>query len=108
MALSFLYLAFFRMLELLRLLRRNERQLAIEVDMLRHEVVVLRRQVGRQPCRCLPITGPLGDPARPTDQAQICCCEDTGSDACIGDEVTVRDGIDKCLIVDVVLLGVCT
>ncbi len=47
MALSFLYLAFTRILQLLRLSRRDEDRLAIEVVMLRHEVAVLRRQVIR-------------------------------------------------------------
>ena len=47
MALSFTYLAFVRILQLLRLLRRDRKELAIEVVMLRHEVAVLRRQVAR-------------------------------------------------------------
>jgi putative transposase len=47
MALSFLYLAFVRTLELLRLCRRNNEDLAVEVVILRHEVAVLRRQVER-------------------------------------------------------------
>jgi putative transposase len=47
MALSFLYLAFTRILQLLRLSRRDNSELAIEVVMLRHEVTVLRRQVVR-------------------------------------------------------------
>jgi putative transposase len=51
MALSFLYQAFVRMLELLRLLRRDNNDLAIEVVMLRHEVAVLRRQVARPALR---------------------------------------------------------
>jgi transposase InsO family protein len=46
MALSFLYLAFVRILQLLRLSRAHD-ELAIEVVMLRHEVAVLRRQVAR-------------------------------------------------------------
>ena len=45
MALSFTYLAFVRILELLRLLRRDRKELAIEVVILRHEVAVLRPQV---------------------------------------------------------------
>ena len=45
MALTFLYLAFVRTLQLVRLSRRDTMQLAIEVVMLRHEVAVLRRQV---------------------------------------------------------------
>ena len=44
MALSFLYLAFVRILQLLRLSRRGAGDLAIEVVMLRHEVAILRRQ----------------------------------------------------------------
>ena len=47
MALSFLYLAFTRILQLVRLSRRDGDELAIEVVMLRHEVTVLRRQVVR-------------------------------------------------------------
>ena len=47
MALSFLYLAFTRILQLVRLSRWDGDQLAIEVVMLRHEVGVLRRQVVR-------------------------------------------------------------
>ena len=47
MALSFLYLAFVRIVQLLRLSRRESRDLAIEVVVLRHEVAVLRRQVDR-------------------------------------------------------------
>jgi len=44
-ALSFLYIAFFRLLQLLRLSRRRYQDLAVEVVMLRHEVAFLRRQV---------------------------------------------------------------
>jgi putative transposase len=51
MALSFLYLAFVRLLQLLRLLWRDSDELAIEVVMLRHEVAVLRRQVARPALR---------------------------------------------------------
>jgi putative transposase len=51
MALSFLYLAFVRTLELLRLSRRDNEDLAVEVVMLRHEVAVLRRQVVRPAMR---------------------------------------------------------
>jgi hypothetical protein len=51
MALSFLYLAFVRILQLLRLSRRDSGDLAIEVVMLRHEVAVLRRQVARPDLR---------------------------------------------------------
>lgn len=51
MALSFLYLAFVRILQLLRLFRRDNDELAIEVVMLRHEVAVLRRQVARPALR---------------------------------------------------------
>jgi len=47
MALSFLYLAFVRILQLLRLLHRDCDELAIEIVVLRHEVAVLRRQVAR-------------------------------------------------------------
>ncbi len=50
--LSFLYRAFCRVLQLIRLIRRRETDLAIEVVMLRHEVAVLRRQVHR------PVLGP--------------------------------------------------
>src|ERR1022692_106600 len=51
MALSFLYLAFVRILQLLRLSRRDRGDLTIEVVMLRHEVAVLRRQVVRPALR---------------------------------------------------------
>jgi putative transposase len=47
MALSFLYLAFIRILQLHGLRRQDGDDLAIEVVMLRHEVAVLRRQVVR-------------------------------------------------------------
>ena len=47
MALSFLYLAFVRILEVVRLERRHDSELAIEIVILRHEVSVLRRQVAR-------------------------------------------------------------
>ena len=47
MALSFLYLAFVRILQLLRLSRCESGELAIEILVLRHEVAVLRRQVSR-------------------------------------------------------------
>ena len=45
--LSFLYRAFCRVLQLIRLICRSDTDLAIEVVMLRHEVAVLRRQVHR-------------------------------------------------------------
>lgn len=51
MALSFLYLAFVRILQLLRLFRRDTEELAIEVVVLRHEVAVLHRQVARPALR---------------------------------------------------------
>jgi putative transposase len=51
MALSFLYLAFTRILQLVRLNGREKSDLAIEVVMLRHEVAVLRRQVVRPALR---------------------------------------------------------
>ncbi len=44
---SFLYRAFCRVLQLVRLTCRSDANLAIEVVMLRHEVAVLRRQVHR-------------------------------------------------------------
>ncbi len=47
MALSFLYFAFVRTLQLFRLQRSDNADLAIEVVMLRHEVAVLRRQGAR-------------------------------------------------------------
>lgn len=51
MALSFLYLAFVRILQLLRLSRCHGGDLAIEIVVLRHEVAVLRRQVDRPALR---------------------------------------------------------
>jgi hypothetical protein len=50
-ALSFVYLAFVRLLQLVRLSFREQEELAIEVVMLRHEVSVLRRQVARPALR---------------------------------------------------------
>ena len=44
MALSFLYLAFTRILQLHRL-RRQGGEVAVEIVMLRHEVAMLRRHV---------------------------------------------------------------
>jgi putative transposase len=44
---SLLYRAFCRVLQLVRLARRSDTDLAIEVVMLHHEVAVLRRQVHR-------------------------------------------------------------
>jgi|ERR1022692_2544061 putative transposase len=51
MALSFLYLAFTRILQLVLLGRRDSDELAIEVVMLRYEVAVLRRLVVRPALR---------------------------------------------------------
>ena len=51
MALSFLYLAFVRLLQLVLLGHRDNEELAVEVVMLRHEVAVLRRQVARPALR---------------------------------------------------------
>ena len=47
MALSFLYIAFVRILQLVRLSRNGQEELTIEIVILRHEVAVLRRQVAR-------------------------------------------------------------
>src|ERR1039458_9267040 len=44
---ALLYIAFVRLLRLLRFSRSGQEDLAIEVVMLRHEVGVLRRQVAR-------------------------------------------------------------
>jgi hypothetical protein len=46
-ALSFLYIAFVRLLQIVRLSRRGQPDSAIEVVVLRHELAVLRRQVAR-------------------------------------------------------------
>jgi len=51
MVLSFLYIAFIRVLELLRLRESDTTDLAIEVVILRHEVAVLRRQAARPALR---------------------------------------------------------
>ena len=51
MALLFLYIAFIRVLELLRLRGSDTTALAIEVVILRHEVAVHRRQVARPTLR---------------------------------------------------------
>jgi transposase InsO family protein len=47
MALTFFYRAFCRVLQILRRLGRDRTELAVEVVMLRHEVMVLRRQIAR-------------------------------------------------------------
>ena len=47
MALSFLYWAFHRLLELVVLGSRSERAKDIELIVLRHQLSVLKRQVGR-------------------------------------------------------------
>jgi transposase InsO family protein len=47
MTLSFLYRAYCRALQLIRLIGRSDTDLAIEVVMLRHDVAVLRRQIHR-------------------------------------------------------------
>lgn len=51
MALSFLYQAFVRVLQILKLFRSDNTELVIEIVMLRHEVAVLRRQVARPALR---------------------------------------------------------
>ncbi|MGO8862612.1 MAG: integrase [Acidimicrobiales bacterium] len=48
---SFLYVAFVRVVQLIRLSCRAQDDLAIEIVILRHEVAVLRRQVGRPALR---------------------------------------------------------
>jgi putative transposase len=50
-ALSLFYLAFLRIVQILRLQRSDHSELAIEVVVLRHEVAVLRRQVARPALR---------------------------------------------------------
>src|ERR1039458_1092662 len=51
MALSFLYMAFVRVLQMLRLRRCDHHELAVEVVVLRHEIMILRRQVERPALR---------------------------------------------------------
>jgi transposase InsO family protein len=51
MALSFFYLAFVRVIQLLRLLRSENSDLAVEILILRHEVAVLHRQVAHPALR---------------------------------------------------------
>ena len=51
MVLSFLYVAFVRVVQLIRLSCRAQDDLAIEIVILRHEVAVLRRQVDRPALR---------------------------------------------------------
>ena len=47
MALSFVYVAFTKLLQLFRLKCSEKDDLAVEIVMLRHEVAVLRRQIAR-------------------------------------------------------------
>src|SRR5664280_145243 len=51
MALSLLYPAFVGILQLFRLVRHDNEELAVEVVMLRHEIAVLRRQLARPALR---------------------------------------------------------
>ena len=51
MALSSPSIAFVRILQLFRLVRHDNEDLAVEVVMLRHEIAVLRRQVARPALR---------------------------------------------------------
>jgi hypothetical protein len=64
MVLSFLYLAFVRTLQLVRLSRSDNGDLAVEVVILRHEVAGLRRQITRPGLR-LPDRAILGGLSRP-------------------------------------------
>lgn len=72
MALSFFYLAFVRVLQLLRLFRYESSELAAEVVMLRHEVAVLRRQVARPALRPSHRTLPAGL-SRLRNRRHPCC-----------------------------------
>ena len=84
--LSFLYRAFCRVLQLIRLIGRSDTDLAIEVVMLRHEVAVLRRQVHRpalQPADRAVLAGlaclPPADVSDASSSSRQPCCAGTGT-----------------------------
>ena len=95
MALTFLYRAFCRILELIRLSCREDTDLAIEVVMLRHEVGVLRRQIqltaASRPLLQLEVDGSRSEPPgtgreatqvtatnRPASRPELFCRSDVG------------------------------
>ena len=69
MALRCLYLVFLRATQLIRLWWRDGDDLAIEAVMLRHEVVVLRRQVSRPALQPADGTDEHRRPGRPRTPA---------------------------------------